>query len=719
MKKIVKKNLIVLCSVLAVSALATVGVNKVNVSALTLDEVKDNFYVVDGASVLYNASEEDAKAGIRFQAVMTEAYYAETSAATSVKYGIELYSALNDTKLTDVDCTENVTLSNSAYTQDAKGKTTGYVFNASINYGDLEGETARLAYAFEMYAKAYVQVDGGEKQYASTNQTVRTMSYVAKAAYNDSTSEYYQAEGLEGYFSNLTVEDDTASVAKISDEIDDRQIVIDGLSEDVGVKKVYVGTEELEDAIIQENTIILSETDAERVNAGQSYALTVLSDSGKTYAATFGGITKYLDDNDFVSVMQDTTLNAAGNYFMFDGDIMLTETDFSSYNSLRYWVAYELNCTLDGNGYTLSVNADLTGKEASALFYNIKPTSVTKNVVFTYNAKMSPKEYPTAYGVNVNSGATIKDCYMEANVVYVEADGSLAADKTIAMFNAINTSGSATTVKNVVVKMNVAGGKATFAKNTSGNVTIKDCVYIGEEIPVLPRASFWNYLFYYTSTEDFIAGTNGKRIYQFANAANNADQTIVWTNKVYTGWSETWSIKDNAISLGGALANAELPARMLTASVSGNALTVDADTNQILNAYEVYAGETLVVTFANSCNVASALEKAKVLVAGENAVELTVKTAVGKETSATVTANVFGISDANFVTVSRTAKADLSSSYYIMIEDVELVSNDFGSSEWPYLYVSKDLYISIDGNGHTLEVTGALKNNNDAQRRGP
>ncbi|MBQ4269158.1 MAG: hypothetical protein IJB97_05860, partial [Clostridia bacterium] len=64
------------------------------------------------------------------------------------------------------------------------------------------------------------------------------------------------------------------------------------------------------------------------------------------------------------------------------------------------------------------------------------------------------------------------------------------------------------------------------------------------------------------------------------------------------------------------------------------------------------------------------------------------------------------IDQTNFVTTVKTASANVSTSYYIMIGDVTLGEADFAVGKGSGTFVSAELHVALDGNGHTLKVEG-------------
>ena len=371
MKSMMKKKTLVLCSTLAAIACSAAFVTPVIFSyaeTTTLSETKGNFYVVDGASV-----KKDSSAGIRFTTVVGKAYYENVMEADpTAEFHTEIYSALTDALLQDVTYTKGLKYrENGAYTMDASAQNVdGYEYHVAITYDSIDDVSVKLTLGYDMYVKSYVEVNG-DKIYAESNETVRSMKDVAELASEDGE------EGLEKYYADVTENDSVV----YHEQAGDNSVAVTGLPADTtetGELTAYIGGTALTDATFTEGKVTFGADTLAKLKPGANYQLTVLGANKGVFVAPFTSVTNVLTQDNFVSalyasgVVSDTVFaatdeasvaavaKARNTYFVMEEDVTLDKTAYGAH-SQSFWNAVYLigghfMGTLNAQGHKLTCN---------------------------------------------------------------------------------------------------------------------------------------------------------------------------------------------------------------------------------------------------------------------------------------------------------------------------------------------------------------------------
>lgn len=419
--------------------------------------------------------------------------------------------------------------------------------------------------------------------------------------------------------------------------------------------------------------------------------------------------------DNFVEIVRQKADQVENAHYVLLENITLSVNDFAQGKGGDLYVSTELYTPLDGNGYTVKVEGDLSSKVCGALFYDVYTT--VRNLSFRYNVTRKVRPYTGCFATNIVRGGLF-DCYFNVTVTPLDESGSATAADVTVFHHGIATAQYKNNV--FVVRVLDESGAVTergaVVNKNSGGPVYDGCVLVHEKLQtkntpswaVVPANGFVKNARYYASEENFIGGSGF-----VTESTQKFLEQATWTastDKVYEGWGELWTVTENKISLCGKAVYPEI--RTLGASLNGNTLTVTDTAVGIYRSYDVYVNDVKAVSFSGaSCNVVSLLEKAGKLAAGAN--NLKIKVVANKGIAAQTSVldlNVYGIADSNFVETVRKAQVDVGSFYYVMLEDVALDSSDYSSAQavWNVHTVSSALYVDIDGNGHTLSVTGKL-----------
>ena len=413
--------------------------------------------------------------------------------------------------------------------------------------------------------------------------------------------------------------------------------------------------------------------------------------------------------DNFVDIVRQTQAEKA--HYIFVEDIKLSLADFTQKKGYEYYVCAELRTPLDGNGRSLTLEGDISSLQCGAVFYDVYAT--VENIVFRYNVtRLVINDHSGCFANKIVNGAIINS-YLDAVVTPVDANGNVVN----AQVSMVHFGVAPMTFRNNIVALtvfdevgNVTEQGAVFYKFANGPMC-EDSVFIHTatqpHFAVEPANGFAKKMFYYTSIDGFIQG-NG-----FVSADVKTFVTeLVWTattTKAYSTWGNVWTVENGKIYLCGQLVYPE--PRSIDAILVGNLLTM-TDNYKGERVYDIYVGGEKAVTFTGAtCNIVSLLEKAGKIRAGENAFEVTVKTASGTNAETRVALKVYGINGINFVTTVRTAQENVGDWYYVMIEDVTIDKSAYGQTYGNNRLVTTMLYVNIDGNGHSLTVQGDISDN--------
>jgi hypothetical protein len=203
-----------------------------------------------------------------------------------------------------------------------------------------------------------------------------------------------------------------------------------------------------------------------------------------------------------------------------------------------------------------------------SVFYDVQAT--VKNLVFRYNVTRSASLNDTKNGCFatniVNGVGHLYNCYMEANVTPVDADGNVVApvdDVTMMFWVTRYTS----TVQGCLFSVNVLDkdgnaltGYGSLVYKGNGNTGFKYCAFIhANETPHIAKNGYsnievWNF-HYYTSIANFLTA-NGKVLNEEAktalgNANITAESWVTPTATIYSKWDNVWTIDQTGIKLCG------------------------------------------------------------------------------------------------------------------------------------------------------------------------
>ncbi len=726
MRKSSKKQAILLCSA-ALALTFGVGLPTVLAKAETTDftATEGKFYVVDGASVKIDSI------GIRFTTVVEKGYYEDLRAAyPNAEFHTEFYDALTDNLLQDATYTHGLKYyENSALNMSNTAKDVdGYQYHVSMEYDELTALYQKLALGYEMYVKSYVKLNDTTKIYAESNEVVRSMKQVAQLASADYT-------GLGQYYENVYVNDGVEYYEKA---VTGEKVAVRNLPADTtetGALTAYIGTTALTDATFGEGTVSLGDETLAKLTAGETYRLTVLGATKGVWSAPFKCITKFTDNETFVTDMEAYKSDASA-YLMLSEDVALDDTDFddATNNTYMVWntryVFDAFAATLDGNGQTIAIAYDGT-VYCGGLIQGLSGT--VKNLVYDYCATYTPRltttgatDQPRAFLVfALQDGAAIENCFVNVDVTSVY-NGAEIDDPISALFMQYFGNGSVgVSVKNNMFAYKVNGvDRPIMGYSVTQNAFFYDSVFVttagvGDNLIVAvsngsgAQAIGLQNSYVYPTVEDYLAGTNGmyasKTIFSNKEGGNGTMVAATGTQYNVLNASKAWKITAEKISLCGTKVYPE--DRLLTATIVGNTLTVTDSQFVDGNGYDVYVGAEKVGTFTGaSCDVLEIL-KGK-LVAGENNVTVTVKTASGVAAETMATATYIGLTQENFLSV---VSASTATDYMVMLENVSFTNvrtdenyaytNMVNSPSYLYYYAISSVKGVLDGRGHKIEVS--------------
>ncbi|MBQ8320018.1 MAG: hypothetical protein IJX81_03970 [Clostridia bacterium] len=724
MRKSSKKQAILLCSA-ALALSLSIGVPTLLTKAenpdLTATEGK--FYVVDGASVKIDAI------GIRFTTVVEKGYYEAVRAAyPNAEFHTEFYDALTDGLLQDAKYTHGLEYcANSAVNMSNTAKDVdGYQYHVSMEYDELEELYQKLALGYELYAKSYVLLDGTTKIYAESNEVVRSMKQVAELASADDVA------GLEQYYENVYLNDGVEYYEKA---VTGETVAVNNLpaeTTETGALTAYIGTTALTDVTFGAGTVNFGDETLAKLTAGEIYRLTVVGETQGVWSAPFKCITKFTDNETFVTDMEAYKSDASA-YLMLSEDVALDDTDFDNATNGTYmvwntrYVFDAFAATLDGNGKTVKIAYDEI-VYCGGLIQGLSGT--VKNLVYDYCATYIPRltttygnDQPRAFFVfALQDGAAIENCFVNVDVTSVYGGAEIADPLSALFMQYFGNSASGVSVKNNIFAYKVNGvDSPIMGYSVTQNAFFHDSVFlttagVGDNLIVALKdgnggqAIGLQNCYVYPTVEDYLAGTNGmyasKTIFSNKVGGNGAMVEATGTQYDVLNASKAWKITAEKISLCGTKVYPE--DRLLTATIVGNTLTVTDSQFVEESGYDVYVGEEKVGSFTGtSCDVLEVL-KGK-LVAGENNVTVTVKTASGVAAETTATATYIGLTQENFLSTVNTSET---TDYMVMLENVSVGEEDYLSTTliWGYYYGIDLVQGTLDGLGHKISVTVDIYN---------
>ena len=725
MRKSTKTKAILLCTAALALTFGAGFIPTLSASAQTTDftATEGKFYVVDGASIKIDSI------GIRYTTVIEKNYYeALKQSYPNAEFHTEFYDALTDSLMIDQVYTKGIKYyENSALNMSNTEKNVdGYQYHVAVTGFD----TADM-YGFEMYAKSYVKLDENTKIYAESNETVRSMTQVAKMAAADNVegvSNYYQDVYMNdaiGYY-ETAVAGETLNVANLPSS-----------TEETGALTAYIGSKELTGVTFGENSASFSAETLAQFTLGKEYRLTIKGATKGIWFAPFRCVTKLVTDESFKTDME-TYKSDANAYLMLSENVTLDNTQFDKTTTseavggmYQVWGTNNfLNHfygTLDGNGYKLSIAYEATN--CGALLTYLYGT--IKNLEYDYCATYQPRltattgvDQPRAFFVfAIKGGAKIENCFVNVDVTSINWTSKEQIDDLgSALFQQyFGNEAGGVSIRNNIFAYKVNGKDSPIMSySVTQNAFFYDSIFLTtagltEGCPlVAPKsggvAIGLSNCYFYPTIKDYLTGANG------AYAANSIyDNKGEWTKGTPTETTGThydvltasryWEISATKIEL----CDKQLHPRVITAEIDGGTLTVTDDQASAATVYEVYVGAEKVGSFTgNSCDVLQ-MVKGK-LVAGDNTLTVTVKT---EDWSAegSATATYVGLTQENFISRVGVSTAD---DYMVMLEDVSFTNvrtdenygyaNKKQSAGYLYYYAIEKTNGVLDGRGHKIEV---------------
>jgi hypothetical protein len=174
------------------------------------------------------------------------------------------------------------------------------------------------------------------------------------------------------------------------------------------------------------------------------------------------------------------------------------------------------------------------------------------------------------FAMYIQNEGSVRNCYLTANVTYVNANGGTLGSTDVASFvpNMFVQAQGGTSVRalmNVIVDINVTNAgvaKMGVFGRCANNRPIENVVLIGGNnssksilTVTMPSNSILDdiqYLncFYYDDMEDFFLGVDG----QTTGTVMKPQENVAWsdaTGKAYTAWDSVWTFDEEGICLCG------------------------------------------------------------------------------------------------------------------------------------------------------------------------
>ncbi len=514
------------------------GVNSTDVNAVAEDKTLNGFQAAGASVRLKKADENDPTGdGIRFTMIMEKTVYNTVSAKADFVSGTllipETYAPAGTEELyaTTANVKNTVTTTHWVeYTED-----TGYMASAVYLWGIPATE-----YDSDILARGYVSYDG-ETYYTDT--IARSIAYVARAALEDTTTDYSGYEDtLESYVPkyNVAVVDEDGETITAAQQYRYGDTFTYTHEDSTSVARVYVGDQE----IVGTDNVFTT-----KIVSGENIVV-------KTYTA-IATKAEFLA-HDF------ETKNA-----ILTDDIDLGTLTLTNYGKIAtgssinlYAVIEKLDKELDGNGKNLTFNYRAADNYGSGLFAFINGTVKNLNV----NATVRFRVRTGSFAFQGNESSVFENCRFNIVATSDTYDGGSQNGAVMAFFSG--------TMRNCIVAFDHSTLVNAIA-HYPANLKVEGGMVYGKE------AAFENVLIfssaeqivYYSHTASQIVGVTACQITLSATEltlkAGEAAQTVSVSVESGAEISYAWTTEKNGVL---SLENAD------TATVSVSALQGGADT---------------------------------------------------------------------------------------------------------------------------------------------